>query len=181
MRIIGGNKGGTRINIPKNLKFRPTTDRCKEALFNILNNKFDITTVEVLDLFCGSGNISYEFASRGSKKITSVDHNTKSLSFIRNFSKDQEFKITTIKSDVFKYLKRINSKFDIIFADPPYDFQDSQYISIINQIFKQNNLKSTGYLILEHSSKKNFNFHSNFYEYRKYGDSKFTFFIKLNN
>ena len=176
MRIIGGNKGGTRINIPKNLKFRPTTDRCKEALFNILNNKFDITTIEVLDLFCGSGNISYEFASRGSKKITSVDHNTKSLSFIRNFSKDQEFKITTIKSDVFKYLKRINSKFDIIFADPPYDFQDSQYISIINQIFKQNNLKSTGYLILEHSSKKNFNFHSNFYKSRKYSDSKLTFF-----
>ena len=178
MRIIGGNKGGIKIKVPKTLKIRPTTDRSKEALFSILNNKFDFKTIEVLDLFSGTGNISYEFASRGTRKIISVDNNLKSLNFIKNFSKEQKFNIKTIKSNIFEYVKNINLKFDIIFADPPYNFEDFKYLTIINEIFKHNTLRSAGYLIVEHSSKKFFNSHNNFYDSRKYGDSKFTFFNK---
>jgi len=181
MRIIGGNRGGIRINIPKSLKLRPTTDRCKEALFNILNNEFDFTSIKILDLFCGSGGISYEFASRGTKKITSVDNNIRSLSFIKKFSDDQKFDISVIRSNVFTYIKKINTEFDIIFADPPYDYEEIKYLLIINEIFKKNCIKSDGYLIIEHSSKKDFIKHANFNKSKKYGDSVISFFKILNN
>ena len=105
MRIIGGNKGGIRINTPKNLKLRPTTDRCKESIFNILQNEFDFNNVVVLDLFAGTGNISYEFSSRGAKKVISIDNNTKCINFIKNFSQKQFLNIETIKSDAYNYLK----------------------------------------------------------------------------
>ena len=181
MRVIGGNSGGIRINIPKNLKLRPTTDRCKEALFNILNNEFDFTSIKVLDLFCGSGGISYEFASRGTKKIISVDNNIRSLNFIKKFSDDQKFEISIIRSDVFIYIKKIKSEFDVIFADPPYDYEDIKYLSIINEIFKKNCINSDGYLIIEHSSRKNFINHPNFNKSKKYGESVLSFFKILNN
>ena len=181
MRIIGGSGRGIRINIPKSLKLRPTTDLCKEALFNILNNEFNFTNIKVLDLFCGSGGISYEFASRGTKKITSVDSNIRSLNFIKKFSYDQKFEISVIRSDVFTYIKKINTEFDVIFADPPYDYEDIKYVSIINEIFKKNCIKSDGYLIIEHSSRKDFIKHPNFNKSKKYGDSILSFFKILNN
>ena len=180
MRIIGGSSGGIRINFPKNLNLRPTTDRCKEALFNILNNEFDFKSIKILDLFSGTGGISYEFASRGTKKIVSVDKNIKSLNFIKKFSEDQKFNISIIKSDVFMYIKKIKTEFDIIFADPPYNLEDTRYLTIINEIFKKNCLKSDGYLIIEHSSKKVFNKIQYFNKSKKYGDSTFSFFTKLN-
>ena len=179
MRIIGGNSGGIRINLPKNLKLRPTTDRCKEALFNILNNEFDFKSIKILDLFSGSGGISYEFASRGTKKIISVDKNIKSLNFIKKYSEGQKFDITLIRSDVFMYIKKIDTEFDIIFADPPYNFEKAKYLKIISEIFKKNCIKSDGYLIIEHSSKKDFNKNHNFNKSKKYGDSSFSFFKKL--
>ena len=138
MRIIGGNSGGIRINFPKNLNLRPTTDKCKEALFNILNNEFDFKSIKILDLFSGTGGISYEFASRGTKKIVTVDKNIKSLNFIKKFCEDQKFNISIIKSDVFTYIKKINTEFDIIFADPPYNLEDIKYLTMINEIFMKN-------------------------------------------
>ena len=181
MRIIGENSGGIRINFPKNLNLRPTTDRCKEALFNILNNEFDFKSIKILDLFSGTGGISYEFASRGTKKIISVDKNIKSLNFIKKFSEDQKFNISIIRSDVFMYIKKINSKFDIIFADPPYNLDDTKYLTMINEIFKKNCLKSNGYLIIEHSSKKIFNKINISINPRNMETLPFTFFTKLNN
>jgi len=180
MRIIGGNSGGIRINFPKNLKLRPTTDRCREALFNILNNEFDFKSIKILDLFSGSGAISYEFASRGTKKIISVDKNIRSLNFIKKFSEDQNFDISIIRSDVFMYIKKINTEFDIIFADPPYNFENTKYLTIINEIFKKKCISSNGYLILEHSSKKDFIKINNFNKSKKYGCSTLSFFKKLN-
>ena len=127
-------------------------------------------------MFSGTGGISYEFASRGTKKIVSVDNNAKSLNFIKKFSEDKKFDISIKRSDVFVYIKKIHTKFDVIFADPPYNFEDTKYLRIINEIFKKNTLKSDGYLILEHSSKKNFYKHPNFNKSKKYGDSIFSFF-----
>ena len=109
MRIIGGNKGGLRISPPKKLKLRPTTDRSKEALFNILNNKLDYTLITALDLFSGTGNISYEFSSRGVKYVCAVEINKKSIEFIKNFSKINDFNIEAIKIDVLNFLKLTGS------------------------------------------------------------------------
>tara|TARA_A100001015_G_scaffold173583_1_gene192915 strand:- start:2614 stop:3159 length:546 start_codon:yes stop_codon:yes gene_type:complete len=181
MRIIGGDKGGLRINISKKLKLRPTTDRSKEALFNILNNRIDFTDITVLDLFSGTGNISYEFSSRGSKKIISVDKNLKSINFINEFSKENDLKIYTILSNVNSYIKINSETFDIVFADPPYDFEDTKYFELINLIFNQNTLVKGGLFILEHSTKKSFNNQMFFIETRKYGDSSFSFFENIKN
>lgn len=124
MRIIGGTHRSRRINAPRNLPMRPTTDFAKESLFNILENKFDLETVCVLDLFSGTGAISYEFASRGAKKITSVEKTLDAYKFIKNKSHELGFSsIEVIKADVFKFLESTAGKYDIIFADPPYNFE----------------------------------------------------------
>jgi len=181
MRIIGGNKGGLRISPPKKLKLRPTTDRSKEALFNILNNKLDYTQITALDLFSGTGNISYEFSSRGVEYVCAVEKNKKSIDFIKNFSKINDLNIETIKLDVLNFLKLTNKKFNVIFADPPYNLTDKKYNEIINIIFKNKILKNEGFLIIEHSSKIQLDQHKFFFENRKYGDSIFTFYKYLNH
>ena len=152
MRIIGGNKARIRINPPKNLKLRPTTDRCKESLFNIINNDFDLDQCEVLDLFSGTGNISYEFCSRGAKRVISVESNIKALNFIKKFSVENGFNIETIRSDVFAYLKKIQSKFDIIFSDPPYKNFSLTKIAI-EKINKKKLINDKGIVVTELSSK----------------------------
>ena len=153
MRIIGGNKGGIRINTPKNLKLRPTTDRSKEALFNILNNKIDYNQLYVLDLFSGTGNISYEFSSRGAKHVCSVEKNQKSIEFIKHFKKINDLNIEAIKKDVFSFLNSTDKKFNVIFADPPYNLKEENYYNLINIIFEREIVKIDGILIIEHSSK----------------------------
>ena len=181
MRIIGGNKGGLRIYPPKNLNLRPTTDRSKEALFNILNNKLDYTQITALDLFSGTGNISYEFSSRGAEYVCAVEINKKSIEFIKNFSKINDINIEAIKIDVLNFLKLTDKKFNVIFADPPYNLKDEKYYEIINIIFKNKILKYDGFLIIEHSSKIQLNQHNFFSDNRKYGDSNFTFYKYINN
>jgi len=181
MRIIGGNKGGLRISPPKKLKLRPTTDRSKEALFNILNNKLDYNKINALDLFSGTGNISYEFSSRGVEYVCAVEINKKSIEFIKNFSKKNDFNIEPIKIDVINFLKSTDKKFNVIFADPPYSIKDEKYYEMINIIFKNKILKNDGFLIIEHSSKIQLNLHDFFFENRKYGDSNFSFYKYINN
>ena len=120
MRIISGNHKGRKIIAPKNLPVRPTTDRAKESLFNILQNRYNISKLKALDLFSGTGNISFEFASRNAKKITAVDKNIKCTNFINKMSLELDFNIKTITSDCFNYILNTSDKFDIIFLDPPY-------------------------------------------------------------
>ena len=110
MKIISGYRGGQFIKVPKTIKVRPTTGKSKEGIFNILNNNFDFENLKVLDLFSGTGNISYEFCSRGAKRVISVESNIKALNFIKKFSVENGFNIETIRSDVFTYLKKIQSK-----------------------------------------------------------------------
>ena len=130
MRIISGKHKGIRLWAPKKLPVRPTTDNAKEALFNILNNKYFIDEITVLDLFSGTGNISFEFASRGCTKITAVDGHHGCVNYIKKITNDLEFNIRALKSDVYQFLGKYKGQSDIIFADPPYDFTSDQFDKI---------------------------------------------------
>ena len=157
MRIISGKNKGQKIIFPKNLPVRPTTDMAKESIFNILSNKFSFKNKSVIDLFSGSGNISYEFYSRGVKSIYAIDNNFKCIDFINAKKKDLNINIYTIKSDVFKYLKNsINA--DIIFADPPYSMDKEKLNLIIELIFENKILNNSGVFILEHYKKYDFSY-----------------------
>ncbi len=175
MRIVSGSFKGRRFNPPKNLPARPTTDIAKESLFNILNNYVDFHGVKALDLFAGTGNISLELISRGCISVTSVDSNFKCTDFIKKtveaFNIDN---IQVIKTNVFNFLKFINTPYDLIFADPPYDMEKIHTIPDI--IFEKNLLTNEGLLVIEHSREINFENHSRFYEHRLYGKVNFSFF-----
>ncbi len=160
---------------PKKLPVRPTTDMAKEGLFNILRNRYYLDEMDILDLFAGTGNISFEFASRGCSSITSVDSHPACVQFISKVTKELDFPITTIKSDVFKFLQRTGEKFDIIFADPPYDFSEDAFMEIANTVLERALLSEQGVLIIEHSDQTSLSGHPNFVEQRKYGGSIFSF------
>ena len=175
MRIISGTHKGKRIKAPKKLPVRPTTDMAKEGLFNILNNTYYFDEVSVLDLFSGTGNISYEFASRGTKKSLCVDENLKCVNFINKTAKNLSFEgISIIQSDVFKFLTNYNQQKDIIFADPPYEMEGLN--KIIDLVFEKKILSKKGTLVIEHSSKKDFSKQNFFTNNRRYGNVYFSFF-----
>lgn len=176
MRIISGTYKGRRITAPKKLPVRPTTDLAKESLFNILNNQFYFDEITVLDLFSGTGNISYEFASRGCKHITSVDGDYGCTAFIKKTATEFDFNISVIKSDVFKFLEKIKTTATVIFADPPYNFSDELFANIPKLVFKHGILSEDGYLIIEHSSHTNLSHLDNFSHSKKYGGCVFSFF-----
>lgn len=175
MRIISGKNKGRPIIAPKNLPVRPTTDFAKEALFSILNNYFYFEDISVLDLFSGTGCIAYEFESRGTKNIVAVDKHYDCIKFInKTISTLNITNIQAIHNDAFKFLKYCSQTFDIIFADPPFDFSDTKLIPDI--IFENNFLKQDGWLIVEHSKNNNFKEHPRFIEERKYGQIIFSIF-----
>lgn len=175
MRIIGGKLKGIRINPPNNLPVRPTTDMAKESLFNILNNIIDFEELKVLDLFSGTGNITLEFASRGAKNISAVDRNFGCFNYLKKTAINLNLSnINSIKADVFKYLENETEKYDLIFADPPYDLSTIPLIAPL--IFKKQLLNLGGILIIEHQSTQDLHQHPNFTEKRKYGFSAFSFF-----
>ncbi len=180
MRIISGKYKGKRLYAPKSLPVRPTTDFAKEALFNILHNRIFFNEVSLLDLFAGTGNISYEFASRDCKSITSVDAHFGCVKYISQTSKELDFNIKAIKSDVFKYLSKTNSTADIIFADPPYDFTDLQFQNIASLTFKHKLLNKEGFLIIEHSKHTSLSEVPYFSFEKRYGGSVFSFFANIN-
>lgn len=180
MRIISGKYKGRRINAPKNLPVRPTTDMSKESLFNILNNHFHFDGLKILDLFSGTGNISYEFGSRGAGNITAVDGDFGCVKFIKKTAEEFELPITAIKSDVIKFLKTNKSSYDIIFADPPYDMPQKDFEEIINLVFDNEFLEEDGMLIVEHSKYTKLEHMINFSFQKSYGGSFFTFFEFVN-
>jgi len=176
MRIVSGTYKGRKIIAPKKLPVRPTTDMAKEALFNILNNQYYFDEVSVLDLFSGTGNISYEFASRGTEQITTVDDNYGCVKFITKTAEDFDMPIQAIKSDVFKFLEHSRQKHTIIFADPPYDFEIDRFAKIPQLVFENELLEEDGILIVEHSKHSDLS-HLDRYSYsKKYGGSMFSFF-----
>jgi len=175
MRIIGGVLKGLRLNPPKNLPVRPTTDLAKEALFNILQNQIEFDNINVLDLFSGTGNISMEFASRGAKQVIAIDRSIHCINYLKDAARQHKLEqIKTFKADVFKYLQMESDQYDLIFADPPYDL--NQIPEIPKMIFEKNILTAGGLLIVEHQSMQNLSQHPAFVEHRKYGHSSFSFF-----
>lgn len=178
MRIISGLYKGKRLTAPKSLPVRPTTDFAKEALFNILNHRIDFDDVNMLDLFAGTGNISYEFASRGAKEITSVDADFGCVKFISKIADELSFPIRAIKSDVYKYLASAGGKFDVVFADPPYAFTIEQMDSLVKSLYTNNWINENGMVIIEHTKHIDISSILNFSEARKYGGSVFSFFQK---
>ena len=176
MRIISGKFKGKRLIAPKTLPVRPTTDMAKEALFNILNFQIDFQEIKLLDLFAGTGNISYEFISRGTTQITAVDQHYGCVKFINKTANELEAEINTVKSDVFKYLDKVKTKSDLIFADPPYDFSTDDFQKIPQLVFDNNLLEEEGLLIVEHSKHTDLSETVNFSESRRYGNSVFSFF-----
>jgi 16S rRNA (guanine966-N2)-methyltransferase len=176
MRIISGKYKGRRISPPKGLPVRPTTDMSKEALFNVLNNHFSFEGLKVLDLFSGTGNISYEFASRGSSPITSVDGDFGCVKFIKQVAAEYDFNIAATKSDVFKFLERNNATFDIIFADPPYALDQATFEKIVLLVFEKNTLNEDGMMVIEHSKYTKLDHMTHFSFKKSYGGSIFSFF-----
>lgn len=176
MRIISGIYKGRRLTAPKNLPVRPTTDFAKEAIFNILRVRYYFEEIKVLDLFSGTGNISFEFASRGVPNITSVDAHYGCIQYINKVAEEFEFPITTIKSDVKKYVETTSAKFDVIFADPPYDFTQEILKQLAEEIFNNSLLNPEGLLIIEHAKQNDLSSLPHFVEARRYGSSVFSFF-----
>jgi len=176
MRIISGKYKGRRISPPKGLPVRPTTDMSKEALFNVLNNYFNFSGLKVLDLFAGTGNISYEFASRGSENITSVDGDFGCVKFIKQTADEFDFNIAGIKSDVFKFIEKNKSSYDIIFADPPYNLDQATFEKLVELIFANELLQEDGMMVIEHSKYTKLDHMINFSFKKSYGGSIFSFF-----
>ncbi|MCB9426804.1 MAG: 16S rRNA (guanine(966)-N(2))-methyltransferase RsmD [Flavobacteriales bacterium] len=177
MRIISGTLKSRRITAPKNLPVRPTTDLSKESLFNILNNLYHFQGLDVLDLFSGTGNISYEFGSRGTQSITAVDADFKCYKFIEQTAKTLELPIQAIKCDVFSYLEnKTKHQYDVIFADPPYDMKQEQFEQLVRVVFEKNLLTEDGILIVEHSKHTKFPPSEYLSFEKKYGGSVFSFF-----
>lgn len=179
MRIIGGRLKGLRLNPPTNLPVRPTTDLAKEALFNILQNQIDLEDLKVLDLFTGTGNMGFEFASRYAQSVLCVDRSFHCIKYVTDTAKQHGLEqIKTLKADVFKFLEQETEQYDLIFADPPYDISRIPEIATI--VFERNLLKPDGLLIVEHQSMQNLSNHPAFVEQRRYGHSSFSFFQKTD-
>jgi len=175
VRIISGIFRGKRIHPPGNFKARPTTDFAKENLFNILIHQYDLEEMDVLDLFSGTGSISYEFASRGARSVLALEMEPGHFRFIKETCRSLQMdQVTVIRADVFKYLRKPIQSFDIIFADPPYDHPG--LAELPDLVLSSLVLNKSGLFILEHPGSFSFSAHSRFQEHRKYGGVNFTFF-----
>ena len=176
MRIISGKHKGRKLFAPKKLPVRPTTDMAKESLFNILNNSYYFDAISVIDLFAGTGNISYEFASRDTKEIYAIDIDFGCIHYISKTSKELDLNTNTYKSDVYKFLEKTSLQADVIFADPPYDFETEQFLKIVDIVFERNLLAEEGVLIVEHSKHTDLSKHEKHAYDKRYGGNVFSFF-----
>ncbi len=174
MRIISGRFKGRILRAPSKLPVRPTTDQAKEGLFNILNNWYDFEGLKVLDLFAGTGNVGYEFWSRGVTRVTAVDRHPGCIKFIRLQFKEMGIEGEVIKSDVGKFLGQTDGKWDLIFLDPPYAMEEME--RLVELIFERELLNPDGTVILEHPIQKSFVEVNRFSGERRYGGSVFSFF-----
>ena len=178
MRIIGGEHGGRRFNPPNNMPYtRPTTDIAKEGLFNVLQNNLDFEEIKTLDLFGGTGSISYELASRGVNDLTVVEKDNAMYEFIKKTSAALRIEnLKVIKMDVFKFINQCNSKFNFIFAGPPYAL--TAIDDIPQRIFEKQLLEQNGWFVLEHTPRNDYKSFPYYKSERNYGTTVFTTFIE---
>ena len=177
MRIISGTLGGRRISPPAHMPHtRPTTDIAKEGLFNILQNNLDFEGLKTLDLFGGTGCISYELASRGAADLTIVEKDEKMFSFIKKTAADlklENFKV--VKSDVFRFVETINEQYDIIFAGPPYALITIDDLPKL--VFEKGLLKNGGWFVLEHTPRNDYKKFQHYLREKNYGTTIFSIFL----
>ena len=175
MRIISGSYRGKQIHPPRSFKARPTTDFAKEGLFNILCNQLEIAELDVLDLFSGTGSITYEFASRGARSVVAVESDPLNFKFIRSVCETLEMdQVSVVRGDAFRFLQNPVQSFDLVFADPPFDHPRLDEIPSL--VFGDNILEEGGLFILEHPANHPFSAHPRFLNQRKYGSVHFSFF-----
>lgn len=177
MRIISGSMGGRRINPPANMPYtRPTTDTAKEGLFNILQNNLEFEELKTLDLFGGTGSISYELASRGVSDLTIVEKDPKMFDFIKKNAEALKIEnLKVVRSDVFKFIENCTEQFQFIFAGPPYALTEIDKIPQL--IFEKNLLAVSGWFVLEHTPRNDYKEAPFFQMQRNYGTTVFSFFI----
>jgi len=177
MRIISGIHGGRRINPPSKMPYtRPTTDIAKEGLFNIIQNNLEIDALVVLDLFGGTGCISYELASRGAPDITIVEKDNHMYDFIKKTSQDLAFSnFKVVKSDVFKFIESATRQYDFIFAGPPYALANID--DLPKKIIEKKLLNPGGWFVLEHTPRNDYKKYAHYKSQRNYGTTIFSIFI----
>lgn len=177
MRIISGEFRGRKLHPPTNLPVRPTTDFAKEALFNVLNNAIDYESSKVLDLFSGTGAISFEFISRGCPSVTSVENHPRCISFISKTARELKMlNLRLIKANALTFARQANEQWDLVFADPPYDLRELPDLPEI--VLGGEVLAKGGLFILEHPKKYSFREIPGFEQHRNYGEVNFSFFRK---
>jgi 16S rRNA (guanine966-N2)-methyltransferase len=177
MRIIGGEWGGRKINPPAKMPHtRPTTDIAREGLFNIITNNLDLSECTTLDLFAGTGSISYELASRGARQLTIVEKDAAMTEFIKNTSAILGMlDCTLINMDVFRYMDQTTTDYDLVFAGPPYALTNIDDIPRL--VFEKKLLKEGGWFILEHTPRNEYKKFEGYRTERKYGTTIFSIFI----
>ena len=176
MRIVGGEFGGRRFNPPARIPARPTTELAKEGLFNMLSNSMDMEGIKTLDLFGGTGSISYELASRGAADLTLVERDPGTIDFIKKTAAALAItdKLHIIRGDVFKFMKQSTDQYDFIFAGPPYALLNIDELPLL--VFEIKMLLAGGTFVLEHTPRNDYQQHSNFERMKNYGTTVFTFF-----
>ncbi len=174
MRVISGTLKGRRFQPPAKIPARPTTDFAKEGLFNILTNQRDIPEENFLDLFGGTGSISYEMGSRGCEQIVLVEKDAKSAAFIKQQSAAFDLPINVFQMDVFEFIRTAGNKYSLIFAGPPYALP--QLNQVPGEIFEAQLLEPGGWLILEHNPNHDFSQHPYYKWQRNYGTTIFAIF-----
>jgi 16S rRNA (guanine966-N2)-methyltransferase len=176
MRIVGGIFGGRRFSPPARIPARPTTEVAKEGLFNMLNNSMDLEDIKTLDLFGGTGSISYELASRGAEDLTIVERDATTIDFIKKTAKELDIqdKLHIIRSDVFKFMRQCTEQYNFIFAGPPYALENIDEIPLL--VFENNLLLPEGIFVLEHTPRNDYQQNPHFLRMKNYGTTVFTFF-----
>ena len=180
MRIVGGTFGGRRFSPPANIPARPTTELAKEGLFNTLSNSIDLDEIKTLDLFGGTGSISYELASRGAAALTLVERDPTTFDFIKKtaLALGISGKMHLVKGDVFKFMKQCTDKYNFIFAGPPYALLNIDEIPLL--VFEKELLLPGGIFVLEHTPRNDYQKHPRFQRMKNYGTTVFTFFTQPN-
>ena len=178
MRIIGGEHGGRKFNPPSKMPYtRPTTDIAKEGLFNVLQHQLDFESLKTLDLFGGTGSISYELASRGVQDLTIVEKDSQMYEFIKKTSAALRMdSLKTIKMDVFRFLQQCTEQFDFIFAGPPYALANIDDLPRL--IFEKKLLNENGWFVLEHTPRNNYKSFPFYKSEKNYGTTIFTIFVE---
>lgn len=178
MRIIGGEHGGRKFNPPREMPHtRPTTDIAKEGLFNILQHNLDFSAMKTLDLFGGTGSISYELASRGVPDLTVVEKDNTMYEFIKKTAETLRIEnLKAVKMDVFRFISQCSEQFDLIFAGPPYAL--TAIDDLPRLIFEKKLLNTSGWFVLEHTPRNDYKTFPYYTSERNYGTTVFSIFTE---